>query len=260
MRTFHLHKKYELYYEVDGTRRYFINDSAYLVNAGNLVLIGPDEVHKTGSVENGAHTRFVVNFGHEYFDPMVAAMPDVNLFAGFEAGVHVMNVPVRDRTWVEGMLTRIYDSRDDHSPESQAMRLVLMTQLMIDIGRYATAAEVEPDKTRIVNKTVEGIQSYVSTHYRDDLSLTNIAAHFCMSPFYVSRLFKRTTNLSLVEYINSVRVMAAKNLLETTNKRIPNVAEEAGFSTTAHFSRVFKESTGLSPQQYRKYYKDSRSS
>lgn len=258
MHTFHLHKKYELYYQVDGTRRYYINDSAYLVNAGNLVLIGPNEVHKTGSVEDRPHTRYVVNFDHDYFDPMAAALPGVNLLAGFEAGIHVMNVPPRDRTMVEQLLDRVYKQRENQSDEARALRLLQMSQLMLYVGHYANAAEVEPDKNRIVNKTVEAIQSYVSTHYQQNLTLTSIAAQFYMSPFYVSRLFKRVTNLGLVEYINSVRIMAARNLLETTSLHIPNVAEAAGFSTTAHFSRVFKESTGLSPQQYRKYYRQSR--
>lgn len=42
MGSFHTHHKYELYYEVEGARRYFIEDSAYIVNAGNVILIGPD--------------------------------------------------------------------------------------------------------------------------------------------------------------------------------------------------------------------------
>ena len=40
MSSFHTHRKFEIYYEVEGTRRYFIEDSAYIVNAGNVVLIG----------------------------------------------------------------------------------------------------------------------------------------------------------------------------------------------------------------------------
>lgn len=258
MRTFHVHKKYELYYQVDGTRRYFINDSAYLVHAGDLVLIGPDEVHKTGSVENSAHTRYVVNFGREYFAAMATALPAVNLFAGFEAGVHVLNVPSRARTRLEGLLAQVYHGREDRSDMAGAIRLLQMTQLMLTVGQFAAEAAAEPDKARIVNRTVEEIQRYVSTHYKENLTLTSIAGHFYMSPFYVSRLFKRTTDLSLVEYINSVRVLAAKRLLETTALHIPEVAEAAGFSTTDHFSRVFKESTGLAPQQYRKFYRESQ--
>lgn len=255
MRTFHVHKKYELYYQVDGARRYYIDDGAYLVNAGNLVLIGPDGVHKTGSVDNSAHTRYVMNFSREYLDPLAATMPDVDLFSCFETGVHVLNILPRNQPMVEGVLSRIYERRTDKSGIAQALRRVQLAELLLYLGEYAASAAAQSEP-RIVNKTVDEIQSYISTHYREDLSLNSIAAQFYMSPYYISRLFKRTTNLSLVEYTNSVRVMAAKNLLERTQLRIPFVAEQAGFSTTAHFNRVFKESTGLSPQQYRKYYQN----
>lgn len=255
MRTFHVHKKYELYYQVDGARRYYIDDGAYLVNAGNLVLIGPDGVHKTGSVDNSAHTRYVMNFSREYLDPLAATMPDVDLFSCFETGVHVLNILPRNQPMVEGVLSRIYERRTDKSSIAQALRRVQLAELLLYLGEYAASAAAQSEP-RIVNKTVDEIQSYISTHYREDLSLNSIAAQFYMSPYYISRLFKRTTNLSLVEYTNSVRVMAAKNLLERTQLRIPFVAEQAGFSTTAHFNRVFKESTGLSPQQYRKYYQN----
>ena len=44
MGSFHTHHKYELYYEVEGARRYFIEDSAYIVNAGNVILIGENQI------------------------------------------------------------------------------------------------------------------------------------------------------------------------------------------------------------------------
>ena len=56
-----------------------------------------------------------------------------------------------------------------------------------------------------------------------------------------------------MEYINGVRVKAAQRQLEKTRRSISEVAADTGFSTVAHFRRVFKEATGLSPQQYRQY-------
>ena len=47
MPSFHIHHKYEIYYEIEGTRRYFIEDAAYIVNAGSVVLIGENQIHKT---------------------------------------------------------------------------------------------------------------------------------------------------------------------------------------------------------------------
>ena len=61
MGSFHTHHKYELYYEVEGARRYFIEDSAYIVNAGNVILIGENQIHKTGSVGDGPTSRCAIS-------------------------------------------------------------------------------------------------------------------------------------------------------------------------------------------------------
>ena len=50
MPSFHIHHKYEIYYEIEGSRRYFIEDAAYIVNAGCVVLIGENQIHKTASL------------------------------------------------------------------------------------------------------------------------------------------------------------------------------------------------------------------
>lgn len=50
MLSFHIHHKFEIYYEIAGARRYFIEDSAYIVNAGSVVLIGENQIHKTASL------------------------------------------------------------------------------------------------------------------------------------------------------------------------------------------------------------------
>src|SRR5699024_9933255 len=97
------------------------------------------------------------------------------------------------------------------------------------------------------------VQSYVTMHYQEKLTLTDIAKRFYISPYYLSRLFKKTINLSLIEYINGVRIKAAQHMIETTGDSISEVAEKTGFMTSAHFRRVFKEATGFSPQQYRQY-------
>lgn len=257
MGSFHIHKKYEIYYQLEGTRRYFIGDSAYLINAGNIVLISEDEIHKTGSVENSAHARIVLNFNREYLEGVLPFLPEgIDLFACFASRIHVLNVSLRKQGVVESLLQRLWQDREDTSAEADALRKTQLLELLLYLNRYVgEQKQSETNVAKISNKTIDKIQSYISTHYRESLTLSQIAAQFYISPYYLSHLFKKTTNLSIVEYINGVRIMAAKNLLERGDLRVAGVSEETGFSTTAHFSRVFKESTGLSPQQYRKFYR-----
>ena len=71
----------------------------------------------------------------------------------------------------------------------------------------------------MTNRIVSQIQGYIAEHYAEKLTLTSIANQFYISPYYLSRLFKKTINLSLIEYINGVRIKAAQNMIEKTNEK-----------------------------------------
>lgn len=258
MSSFHFHKKYELYYLISGSRRYFVDDNTYLVNAGDIVLINSDEIHKTGPVGDEGHTRAVMNFTEELLTPF-SGNERVDLFSCFKRGIHVVSLPMRMRPMIESLFRRIYEERDSNTPSSLVMRCCLVCELLLYIDRFMSEQDSAlKDNEYIHNKTIADVKCHISAHYNEELSLSDIATKFYLSPSYLSRLFKRVTGLSIVEYINSVRIMSAKNLLEKTDNRISDIAQQAGFSTTIHFTRVFKASTSLSPQQYRKYHKQNR--
>ena len=81
MPCFHIHHKYEIYYEIEGTRRYFIEDAAYIVNAGSVVLIGDNQIHKTASVGDTPSSRIVLNFSAEYLGKIAEIFPEVDFFS-----------------------------------------------------------------------------------------------------------------------------------------------------------------------------------
>ena len=70
---------------------------------------------------------------------------------------------------------------------------------------------------------MDQIQAYIAEHYAEKLTLTGIASQFYISPYYLSRLFKKSINLSLIEYINGVRIKAAQNLIEKSNESISDI-------------------------------------
>lgn len=118
------------------------------------------------------------------------------------------------------------------------------------VGKEAAAEGGSASQPR--NETIEKICAYLTANYNQKLTLSSVAAQFYLSPYYLSRLFRRVTGQSIVDFINVRRIEAARRLLESTDLGINDVAEETGFSTTAHFRRVFHEQVGVSPMQYRK--------
>jgi len=85
------------------------------------------------------------------------------------------------------------------------------------------------------------------------MQLETISLLFSINSSYLSRLFKKETGRNLTEYINLCRVDKSKHMLRDSNKLIYQIAEESGFSSVEHFTRMFKRIVGKSPSEFRKY-------
>jgi Response regulator containing CheY-like receiver domain and AraC-type DNA-binding domain len=102
------------------------------------------------------------------------------------------------------------------------------------------------------NHLVKAALSYMKEHCTEQhLSLGEVADHVYVSQWHLSKLLNRETNQSFFDLLGSMRIAKAKELLADPALRIHEIAETAGFSDVAHFSRSFKKLTGLTPGEYR---------
>ncbi|HBE04129.1 MAG: hypothetical protein A2096_15855 [Spirochaetes bacterium GWF1_41_5] len=99
------------------------------------------------------------------------------------------------------------------------------------------------------------VLNYINLHYREKISLREIAAKTNLSRTYFSTVFNKVTGKTLNVYINELRIQSARDLLITTNLTIGRIAFETGFEDITHFNRVFKKNTEYSPREYRKIKK-----
>ncbi|MFB9329181.1 response regulator [Paenibacillus aurantiacus] len=98
---------------------------------------------------------------------------------------------------------------------------------------------------------IEKAIRYVNQHYREQLTLTEVAEQVFLNPAYFSTLFKQRTGKSLVEYWTDLRVNEAKKRLVASSEKVTVIAESTGFGNIRHFNRVFKSATGATPNDYR---------
>lgn len=117
--------------------------------------------------------------------------------------------------------------------------------------QYIRSTLIEQDMDNIVNR----IQLYLKQNFRENCTLTQIAAQVNMNPSYFSRIFSKKTGKSFINYLTDIRIEHAKKLLITSNNPIANISEQSGYKNQYYFSNAFKRMTGLSPNEWRKQHK-----
>lgn len=103
-----------------------------------------------------------------------------------------------------------------------------------------------------VKYALQNVCRHIREHYRDDLTLSEMAAMANLSMSHFGFLFKQQTGSTMVQYINEIRVAEAKKLLLETDHKAYRIAELVGYASLPYFTRVFKGVVGLTPNEYRK--------
>jgi transcriptional regulator GlxA family with amidase domain len=130
---------------------------------------------------------------------------------------------------------------------------------MIDIDRISQSPFIifEGQKTHD-DEPIKKAQEYIENNFEEKITIDQLASMFAVGRRNMERRFKKATANTVTEYIQRVKIEAAKKNLETGRKNINEVMYEVGYSDTKAFRTIFKRITGLSPINYRnKYNKDA---
>jgi len=107
------------------------------------------------------------------------------------------------------------------------------------------------------DEDVKKAQKYIENNFQEKLTIDELSAKCALSRRSLERRFKRATNNTVSEYIQRVKIEAAKKSFETSRKNITEVMFDVGYSDTKAFRGIFKRLTGMTPFDYRnKYYKE----
>jgi two-component system response regulator YesN len=99
---------------------------------------------------------------------------------------------------------------------------------------------------------IQGAKSFIESNFSDpDLHMNSVAAKFNLSPSHFSTVFSQEIGETFRDYLNTLRIDRAKELLRMTNLKCSEIAYQCGYNDSHYFSTVFKKKTGFSPQQYR---------
>lgn len=150
------------------------------------------------------------------------------------------------------LLTDIYDlaSSSDYIRDMRINgKLNDLLTLLMESSWHQGNSSSAPKKME-----VSCVKSFLDEHYSEKLSLESVASHFFIDKHYLARLFKKQYGVTLVTYLQQVRITHAKRMLRFTDKSIEEIGLECGIGELNYFSRVFKKLEVVSPSEFRRVW------
>lgn len=246
MTTSHFHAFYEIYYLESGVRTFIINDKEYAIKPQTLVLLPPYTMHYSFGGPKDPFCRVVIYFeGQLIPEQLSATLAQTQGVFNFES--------TKTRNLISQLIDRIAQELQESEQFRQISALSLLNYTAVQIIRQGSRQQYleHDDKIKTVIR-------HLTDHYMEELSLDKLADMFFISKFHLCREFKRYTNSTVIEYLNSIRILNAQRLFLESNLNLTAITGEVGFASLSHFERIFHKITGMTPRQHLKLSRERK--
>lgn len=253
--NYHCHDFIEIVIILKGKGHFIINDEKVLVSEGNVLILNPGTYHR--SIPDSPHTLTECYLAFTDVD-FVNAPP--NFFPFFHGQKMLGKLPERVKKEIFQLCCSIDRESQSRNPGRYFMLKAYLIQVICLLLRFDRQEEIadqhclagyefkSPNKKYVVQQ----IMKYMENHYKEKISLDQIAENMYLSPFYISKLFKSETGDTPINYLISLRMEKAKELLDQNSTlSIQEAAAAVGYEDAYHFSKLFKKYYGLSPLYYK---------
>ena len=228
----HIHSHVEVVFIFDGNIQATISGMDYTFASGEMFIIMPYEIHSYG----GDATTFVISCPTEYFQ-------EQNQFLVGK----VFSPPYIDFGSIEKEI--IFDIVEEKY-RSNLKKKALMYYVF---SRFLEKCELL-DRNLSEYDTYRRAIIYITTNFREDISLKKTALAAGVSEEHLSRIFNTSGRVGFSEVVNSLRVHFARRRIMSKNIPISDIALEAGFGSIRNFNRIFKQHFHCTPSEYRKKF------
>ena len=235
----HTHNHAELFYIVGGKGQFLIEDQLYPVNTNHLVIINPNVTHTEVSL-NAQPLEYIV-LGIEGVELSITE----NSNGQFCILDHFESMDIT--SCLRNILREMELKQPGYEDICQAFMEILIIRLMRSTG---LSMPTEPQNS-VGNHQCAAVRRYIDHHFKEPLTLDQLAEEAHINKYYLSHAFKREYGVSPINYMISRRLEESKYLLAETDLSMSQIAQLLGFSSLSYFSQVFHRTQGIAPMEYR---------
>lgn len=257
----HMHSFFEICYVLKGTCShtiFFENSSAPLqLNTGDILILPPNTRHSLCMNNDSSVVNILIRkstFESAFLNNMIS---DTILYAFFYDSLYFKEGQsyILCHTQDDSELVRhFFNIAEEYCNYDTYSRNIINQELSIFFSKILRNHSDSIDFSGSSSSRLDLIPSilqYLETNYTIT-NIQDIANHFGFNSSYLSRIFKSSTGITLINALINVRISRAKNLLLVTETSVDQIAEMVGYNDTTYFIRIFKKETGKTPLQYRK--------
>ncbi len=243
MTYLHYHDLYELYFLEQGYHNTIIEDKLFQLSPGDVALYTPNLLHKSHNTNGYARTCIYFTYGYlrKYFtDSAIRTLTEC-----FRTPV----ISLDDHSFDQ--IRRLFPLIRAENPRTDDSKIFMyLTSILSVLNRHRDS--YRPIQLSQEQEKLAQTLRYIHQNYTSINSISEIADQLYVTKYHLCHTFKAATGLTLVEYINHIKIRQACNMLKCTKKSVTQIGAECGFNSPMYFCRAFRKLVGMAPSEYRK--------
>lgn len=238
----HTHNCSELFYVIEGSGQFLIENKIYPVAVNDLIIINPNVLHTELSL-NASPLRYIV-LGVEGLELKDNSYEDHSNFRI----INFKNMRETILLYLQNMLSEI----ESQAPGHEVICQDLMEILIVLLGRQTNFSTTLSPINKKTNHLCGSTKRYIDNYYKENITLELLAEQNHVSKYHLVHAFTQEFGISPINYLISKRIQEAEHLLSTTDFPLSLIGNTVGFSSSSYFAQIFKKQKGISPSEYRK--------
>ena len=248
----HWHDHLEIIYVLEGELQISSNENTdiyakdgHILHEDEFYIINSSKIHSTKSKE--MVKAFLIQVPYMYLDNYIEDYEHVRFLECFDGE---RNTKKYDR--MKALLkaiTRIYCKKD----KGYELRLMAkMNEFLYILYTSYSHIDANMKKESRQIERLKDVLKYVAKNYQEPIALKEVADIASLNQEYFCRMFKKCMGVTLLEYVNQVRINHIHEELLSTENSITDILERNGFTNYKVFSRMFKAQFGMTPRELRR--------
>ncbi len=254
--SLHYHNYFQVWYTVAGSYKHIINGKTYDCTPGSVALVMPFASHALNTMETDVENALIVSLSfpsNVFYDKKIPVVPltyesmsyDGVLFPTFiklegenksAADMLITDIVFEYRKKSDMFVTSVFNKTNEFFEILKNTQRRKITKKRLEAYMHC-------------NSCIYNVVDKIENEYNTKLSIDDAAAECVMSRKAFTNNFRRITGFSYHEVIVGKRLMAAVDLMRFSRKSMAEIAEESGFSSSAHFSKACRDVFGVSPKE-----------